>query len=277
MTGLISCLYLIISSIFVVSLVQTQGTTPTTSKKTRPPVPLPYGLKRSPERQQESIDAPNDIPTGRVLQRTKSLEDLLAKTAEEGKSSPMMQRKGGEGKMVPLLQLGRNAPPTSNGYDHIKPTPNPKPNIPIPPPQVITANGNGSSKKPEPAKKSRKPYNLFKIVSSNDSKPEPVISAPVIPTPTKNSNSPPPPPPPSHLPPPPSHLPPSTSVLPKTYIAIEDYSSQAPGCLSFKAGDRCVLVKQSLEGWWYVNVGGNEGWTPGEFWQEDQRVRYSIL
>lgn len=38
-------------------------------------------------------------------------------------------------------------------------------------------------------------------------------------------------------------------------------------------GEKCVLVKQAAGGWWLVNIGGEEGWTPGEFWEEDHRVK----
>ena len=61
--------------------------------------------------------------------------------------------------------------------------------------------------------------------------------------------------------------------FPKTYIAKYSYASQTEGCLSFSAGDKCVLVSQTRDGWWLVNIGGREGWTPGDFWDEDVRVR----
>ena len=57
--------------------------------------------------------------------------------------------------------------------------------------------------------------------------------------------------------------------LPKTYISVSSYTSQGSECLSFSKGDRCLLIQQSTDGWWLVNVGGREGWTPGEYWQED--------
>ena len=59
------------------------------------------------------------------------------------------------------------------------------------------------------------------------------------------------------------------SSLPKTYVAMSSYTSQTEGCLSFNAGDKCVLIQQKQEGWWLVNIGGREGWTPGEYWKED--------
>lgn len=57
--------------------------------------------------------------------------------------------------------------------------------------------------------------------------------------------------------------------LPKTYISVASYTSQAKECLSFSEGDKCVLIQQSPDGWWLVNIGGREGWTPGEYWKED--------
>ena len=58
-------------------------------------------------------------------------------------------------------------------------------------------------------------------------------------------------------------------ILPKTYVSISSYTSETEGCLSFNEGDRCVLIQQNKEGWWLVNIGGREGWTPGEYWKED--------
>ena len=60
----------------------------------------------------------------------------------------------------------------------------------------------------------------------------------------------------------------SEPMLPKTYVAMCSYTSQSEGCLSFSAGDKCVLIQQNIEGWWLVNIGGREGWTPGEYWKE---------
>ena len=133
-----------------------------------------------------------------------------------------------------------NSPPQSNGYDHI--------------------NGAGSpifSKKPEPARKVAGKNKYKKVIVDAQQSPRTERSPPTTGIPS-----------PPHRPPEPF----KPSFLPKTYIAIEDYTSQAPSCLTFKSGDRCVLMKTSAGGWWFVNIGGREGWTPGEFWQEDSRV-----
>ena len=59
----------------------------------------------------------------------------------------------------------------------------------------------------------------------------------------------------------------------KTYMALSSYTSQAAGCISFSAGDKCVLVQRSHDNkWWLVNIGGKEGWAPADYWQEDMRV-----
>ena len=57
--------------------------------------------------------------------------------------------------------------------------------------------------------------------------------------------------------------------LPKTYVSVASYTSQAKECLSFAMGDKCVLIQQSTDGWWLVNIGGQDGWVPGEYWKED--------
>lgn len=62
------------------------------------------------------------------------------------------------------------------------------------------------------------------------------------------------------------------SVHLKTYVALSDYQSDIAGCLSFQAGDKCVLLRKTLDGWWLVNIGGREGWTPEGFWKEEAWV-----
>ncbi len=131
------------------------------------------------------------------------------------------------------------------------------------------SNSNSSSpvRKPEAAKK---PFHKS-IVGSTPSSPgefRKTNSPPVLSPPRNITDGPPPVHPPIFSP---SHSS-KGPFVPKTYIAIESYNSQAAGCLGFNAGDRCILVRQSNGGWWFVNIGGKEGWTPGDFWQEDSRV-----
>ena len=64
------------------------------------------------------------------------------------------------------------------------------------------------------------------------------------------------------------------SNFPRTFVAVDSYSPQAEGCLSFSAGDKCVLIQKTPNGWWLVNLGGREGWVPGEYWNEEIRVRF---
>ncbi len=183
------------------------------------------------------------VPQGRVLERTKSLENMLSPDGDKKPSSPLMAKKPND-----------VAKQTSKSeYDHldIRPaehTPNSSPNI---------------SRKPDPARKLHKSAltNLPSVPADFRKINNPPITSP----PHNYTDSPPPLPPPNFSPSQSS----KGSFTPKTYIAIESYASQASGCLSFNAGDRCMLVRQSNGGWWYVNLGGTEGWTPGDFWQED--------
>lgn len=58
----------------------------------------------------------------------------------------------------------------------------------------------------------------------------------------------------------------------QTYVAVASYTAQTDGCLSFNAGDHCVLLKTTNERWWLVNIGGTEGWVPGTFWDASTKV-----
>ena len=69
---------------------------------------------------------------------------------------------------------------------------------------------------------------------------------------------------------------PKESVHLKTYVAMSDYQSQDDGCLSFQAGDKCVLLRKTNDGWWLVNIGGREGWTPEGFWKEEAWVSHVV-
>jgi hypothetical protein len=55
----------------------------------------------------------------------------------------------------------------------------------------------------------------------------------------------------------------------KTYVALSSYQSSVNGSLSFQAGDKCVLRRKTPDGWWLVNIGGREGWTPEVYWKEE--------
>ena len=62
------------------------------------------------------------------------------------------------------------------------------------------------------------------------------------------------------------------SVHLTTYVALSNYQSQQTSCLSFQAGDKCVLLRKTTDGWWLVNIGGREGWTPEGCWREEAWV-----
>ena len=59
----------------------------------------------------------------------------------------------------------------------------------------------------------------------------------------------------------------------KTHVALSSYHTSVSGCLSFQAGDKCVLLRKTPDGWWLVNIGGREGWTPEVYWKEEAWVR----
>ena len=59
----------------------------------------------------------------------------------------------------------------------------------------------------------------------------------------------------------------------KTYVAVSSYNSTVSGSLSFQARDKCVLLRKTPDGWWLVNIGGREGWTPEVYWKEEAWVR----
>lgn len=220
----------------------------TASFNVTPKKPAPYHTRKFPTKQQSD----NQIVPSRsaVLAKTKSLEDLLSEMQEKQQgSSPVMQRKG-----KGFLQLGRNIPSASNsGADQ---TDGGSPSA-----------SNQVTKKPEAARKvaGKNPYHRLNVVGRPASPDLQSKSASNYPNHSPQHN---------HYTSRPIDSPggnrsPSHSIA-KTYIAIADYKSQADGCLSFNEGDRCVLVSSAGE-WWLVNIGGREGWTPAEFWQE-QRV-----
>ena len=63
----------------------------------------------------------------------------------------------------------------------------------------------------------------------------------------------------------------------KKYVAVSSYQSSVSGSLSFQAGDKCVLLRKTPDGWWLVNIGGREGWTPEDYWKEEAWVRPTIM
>ena len=37
-----------------------------------------------------------------------------------------------------------------------------------------------------------------------------------------------------------------------------------------------MLLRKTQDGWWLVNIGGREGWTPEGFWKEETRVSCEV-
>lgn len=203
------------------------------------------------------------------LTRTKSLEDILSEFGKKQKSpqtpsrqhpSPPVERK-----------LGRNLDAQAR-----------HPVLPSPLKKQIEGFKFGSvgssdgltAPKPQPGRllagKTRKPLPPSRKATSTSVLPD---GAPTQPPPSRE----------------PSHAPlkhtmsecgtittaPSNEgvFVAKTYVAVTDYIGEAEGSLEFKVGDKCVLVQQAGNGWWLVNIGGKEGWTPATYWEEQERVR----
>lgn len=61
----------------------------------------------------------------------------------------------------------------------------------------------------------------------------------------------------------------------ETFTALESYVAQSDICLSFNTGDCCALLMKTNQNWWLVNIGGKEGWVPGNYWKSSSQV--SIL
>ena len=50
-----------------------------------------------------------------------------------------------------------------------------------------------------------------------------------------------------------------------TYVTIADYGGDGEGSLSFSEGETVEVFEKNPEGWWYVQIGGKEGWVPSTF------------
>lgn len=244
------------------------------SRQPPPPPPQPYALHKSSKKSRSS----NPLPfLKQPLARAKSLEDLLSSPPKQQpvqrQHSPPSNRRIGDQPLakVPLLPSHLKERNQSEDRDFVDAN-----IIPI--------------AKPKPAKlragKGKKPISNGQLPLRNASQPEEQRLDLL----RRNARSPSPHKPLSQTISAPSHPVPTPTpqfqqgrqteaVLPKTYFAISDYASQVEGCLSFREGDRCVLLQKTRDGWWLVNIGGREGWTPGDFWEEETRVRgllYSV-
>ena len=66
----------------------------------------------------------------------------------------------------------------------------------------------------------------------------------------------------------PTSIPDQAPTSSKIFEAIDEYSAQNDSCISFKAGDRAMLIEKSEDGiWFFVRVNDHEGWTPSEYWK----------
>ena len=51
----------------------------------------------------------------------------------------------------------------------------------------------------------------------------------------------------------------------EVYVTIADFSDQAGDGLNFKAGDHVEVISKNSTGWWYVQLGNEEGWVPSSY------------
>ncbi|KAN0062604.1 BAR adaptor protein Hob1 [Thecaphora frezii] len=73
-------------------------------------------------------------------------------------------------------------------------------------------------------------------------------------------------------PPPPPPLKPKPGAAPKSYVvALYDYTATADGDLTFKAGDRILVLERtaSTEDWWTGQLNGQKGVFPGNYVRDD--------
>lgn len=193
------------------------------------------------------------------LTRAKSLEDLLAsnssrETSPQRLGSPQNERKSSPARGIQVLPSG---PPAGKGRGTGD--------------QPSESKGLVGARKLKSGGKAK--HGKVKRSSDTQAPPHHVLQSSTPPCGSspehpgiKHTTSVPTPPPYRHV-----RLA-NDSVHLKTYVALSDYQSDLPGCLSFQAGDKCVLLRKTQDGWWLVNIGGREGWTPEGFWREEQRV-----
>ena len=71
-------------------------------------------------------------------------------------------------------------------------------------------------------------------------------------------------------PPPPPPAPKPSAFSRKVYVvALYDYTAQAEGDLTFRAGDRIEIIKKGEDGneWWVGKLNGEEGQFPANYTQ----------
>ena len=55
------------------------------------------------------------------------------------------------------------------------------------------------------------------------------------------------------------------------YVALCDYRTMAPGCLSFSEGDKAQLMQVKGQGWWKVKMNNDNGWVPASYFEKEVR------
>lgn len=228
-----------------------QITTPAKAKASRPLPPPPYSEHRGMK--QKSTSASEAMPTRKSgLTRTKSVEDFLSSSPREHHiarqhSPPLERRKQQPITQLPLtgisqLDVGSRM---TTGFTKPKParilagkTRKVTPERTLVPP-TDTLRTDLQWIKPHPPPRNISPHHPVTQTVSEPFRSRNETDAPQV----------------------------------KTFMALSSYTSQVAGCISFSAGDKCVLVQKSNNNkWWLVNIGGKEGWTPADYWQEDMRV-----
>lgn len=252
------------------------------SSSSSSPAPPPTGKQRKgyPKikvaRNRVQISSPVLVEMNNIgLSRAKSLEDLLGansrETSPQRHGSPHSERKASPGRFPVLPPIPTNVSSVGKGKGSGD-AENPKgsnavkrklakvksagrlggrkssSDTPTVPHHVLTQ----SSSPP------RDPSPEHRSVTHTTSSPSPSPLPPFL----KNFNK-------HELSSPPRHL--------KTYVAVSNYKSSVSGSLSFQSGDKCVLLRKTPDGWWLVNIGGREGWTPEGYWKEEAWVRTTSL
>ena len=50
-----------------------------------------------------------------------------------------------------------------------------------------------------------------------------------------------------------------------SYVTIADYGGHDDASISFSEGETVKVLEKNPDGWWYVEIGGREGWVPSTF------------
>ena len=51
----------------------------------------------------------------------------------------------------------------------------------------------------------------------------------------------------------------------EVYMTIAEFSAEAGDSVNFQAGMSCTVVTKNANGWWYVDMDGEEGWVPSSY------------